>query len=265
MRTARTGAALLTALGVLWLLESTLLPVLGSAEPVAAPEQRIRISIARSEPPARPEPPQARAPAPETAEPRPPRAAAAQRDEPADAQPPASSEAELTRGRAWLDAGGFPLLRATYGRIGFAAYRDAVLDLGGRFFLFDSARRQPVAELDPHSGTTHPMESTADLSQWPRDVTRHLRASLSKGQLRFGPRVSRVILLPPAGVDAALLGALAAHLAELGVPAADLLRVDLAYELRDGRLECEVLGLSLRGVGPREVRLRIDLAAGVSA
>ena len=41
-----------------------------------------------------------------------------------------------------------------------------------------------------------------------------------------------------------------------------MLRIDVAYELVDGRLHCEVLSLGLRDGAERAVGLRIDLSAG---
>lgn len=168
----------------------------------------------------------------------------------------------LERGGALLRAGAFPRLRATYVRIGFAAYRDAVVELGGAFYLYDARARQPLAEVDPRTGSLRDAAVRTTLSRWPRDVTRHLPAALRRGRERYGQRVSRVVLLPPASLDAALLGALDQHLRGLGSSAAALLRVDVAYELRADRLHCEVLSVGLSDGSERSLGLRIDLSAG---
>jgi hypothetical protein len=168
----------------------------------------------------------------------------------------------LERGGALLRDGAFPRLRATYVRIGFAAYREAVVELGGAFYLYDARARQPLAEVDPRTGGLRDVAVRTTLSRWPRDVTRHLPAALRRGRERYGQRVSRVVLLPPASLDAALLGALDQHLRGLGSSAAELLRVDVAYELRADRLHCEVLSVGLRDGSERPLRLRIDLSAG---
>jgi hypothetical protein len=63
-------------------------------------------------------------------------------------------------------------------------------------------------------------------------------------------------------VDAALLGALDQRLAELGLHPNSLLRVDVAYELRSGRLHCEVLAVALRDGSERDLGLWIDLSEG---
>lgn len=171
----------------------------------------------------------------------------------------------LERGGALLRAGAFPRLRATYVRIGFAAYRDAVVELGGAFYLYDARARQPLAEVDPRTGGLRDVAVRTTLSRWPRDVTRHLPAALRRGRERFGQRVSRVVLLPPASLDAALLGALDQHLRGLGSSAGALLRVDVAYELRADRLHCEVLSVGLRDGSERSLGLRIDLSAGATS
>ena len=167
----------------------------------------------------------------------------------------------LARGDALLRAGAFPRLRATYIRIGFAAYREAVLELGGAFYVYDPRARRVLAQVDPRSGLLGAEGLREELSRWPRDVTRHLQRALALGRERYGARVSRVVLLPPASLDAALLGALDRRLRELGVSSDSLLRVDVAYELRGGRLQCEVLTVALRDGSERELGLRIDLSA----
>ena len=167
----------------------------------------------------------------------------------------------LARGDALLRAGAFPRLRATYIRIGFAAYREAVLELGGAFYVYDPRARRALAEVDPRSGLLGTEGLREELSRWPRDVTRHLQSALALGRQRYGARVSRVVLLPPASLDAALLGALDRRLHELGVSSDSLLRVDVAYELHGGRLQCEVLTVALRDGSERELGLRIDLSA----
>ncbi len=171
----------------------------------------------------------------------------------------------LARGDALLRAGAFPRLRATYIRIGFAAYREAVLELGGAFYLYDPRARRVLAEVDPRSGLLGAEGVREELSRWPRDVTRHLESSLALGRERYGARVSRVVLLPPASLDAALLGALDRHLGGLGVSSDALLRVDVAYELHGGRLYCEVLTVALRDGSERDLGLHIDLSTGERA
>ena len=172
---------------------------------------------------------------------------------------------QLARGRALLEAGRFPRLRASYARIGFATYRDAVLELGGGFFLFDEQRRQTVARVDPRTGRIRDEAPDSALSRWPRDVTRHLKDVLQAGQRRYGSHVSRVVLLPPAALDAALLGGLDAALRARGLDPGELARVDVACELRAGRLHGTVLAIGLRDGAERALDLSIDLAAGVAA
>ena len=171
----------------------------------------------------------------------------------------------LARGDALLRAGAFPRLRATYIRIGFAAYSEAVLELGGAFYVYDPRARRALAEVDPRSGLLGAEGVREELSRWPRDVTRHLQSALVLGRERYGSRASRVVLLPPASLDAALLGALDRRLQELGVGSDSLLRVDVAYELRGGRLQCEVLTVALRDGSERELGLQIDLSVGERA
>ena len=225
----------------------------GRPDPGAAP-RRIEIAkivVAVAEPVPAPRKPPPPAPPPPPPEPLPLPAASAERSEALTGQERASS---------LLRAGAFPRMRATYRRIGFHAYRDAMLALGGAFYLFDAAARRPVAEVDPKSGALGPAEVRDGLSRWPRDVTRHLGDALARGVERYGPRVTHVILLPPEGVDAALLGALDAHLREHGLASDELLRVDVAYEMHDGRLHCQVLSLAFRDGSERERELLIDLS-----
>ncbi len=255
MARAHAAAAVVVAFAVLLLLSPSVWEQLvrpeSSADP-APPERRIEIVEIklRAEPEARPTRPLPR-PRPTPA---PPSRPAAQ---PAPPDP-------LERGESLLRAGQFPSLRATYDRIGFAAYRDSMLSLGGAFFLFDTAARQPVAEVDPRTGELRGEFVRGGLSRWPRDVTRHLGEPLRIGQASYGSRVSRVILLPPARLDAALLGALDAHLRALGLDPGDLLRVDVAYELRAGKLHCDVLLVAMRDGTERPLSLEIDLSGGVT-
>jgi hypothetical protein len=257
-RALRIGAAL----GVAALIVYTFAPLRSeraelepaSVEPASADSPEViriaHIELEREPPPAPPKPtPRASRPRPRPPPPDPPVT---------KAEPPESDP--LVRGRALLQAGAFPRLRASYARIGFERYRDAMVALGAGFYLFDADRRQPVAQLDPATGAIVPGAPRTELSRWPRDVTRHLKDALEDGRQRFGPSVSRVILLPPARVDAMLLGALDAH---LGSAAADVVRVDLAYLLEGDRLGCEVLAVGLRDGSERAVNLKIDLEGGV--
>jgi len=286
----RATPLLIAAAAVVWLLGEELgrpserLPHVEPSDDVAA-EAPIRIS--RIDVPAPPEPEPRReveperAPEPErvevreeAADPEPPPPA----PEPAPVEPasdaasdaapaPVDPAAVLARGHALLEAGRFPRLRASYERIGFAAYRDAMLALGAGFYLFDGAQRRPVVQVDPRTGREvggAPIELAA-LSHWPRDVTRHLPSTLARGRRLHGERVSRVILLPPAAIDATLLGTLARELEGLSLDPGELVRVDVAYELRDGKLACEVLALGLRDGSDRGVSFYVDLEAGTRA
>jgi hypothetical protein len=210
-------------------------------EPEPKPAQTASAPVPPPPPPARPAPVPAKAPAP---------------------PPPALSP--LESGRELLRAGRFPRLRATYARIGFPAYRDAMSALGGRFFLYDPVRRQTVAEIDPRSG--RPLRAgaggaEAELSRWPRDVTQHLEFALRDAPPELSDRASRVILLPPADVDATLLGAVAHHLRGLGLDPATIARLDLAYELYRGRLRAEVITVATRDGAETPLALAVDLAA----
>ena len=171
------------------------------------------------------------------------------------------SNESLQSGRLWLATGSFPELRATYRRIGFAAYRDAMSALGARFFLYDVSRRRLVAEVDPETGARLPDASRSDLSPWPRDVTRHLSDVVARAT---DSGASRIVLLPPAELDAALLGSVDAHLRTLTLDPASVRRLDLAYELRDGRLGCEVITAAFDDGSERALDLRVDLSPRMS-
>ena len=261
MRALHAVAAIAAGLLVVMLLRprmrEPLVPDEATRELQEGAAQEQRIEIVEIEMPSEPESNSAPAAAPPPPPPPPP-------------EPPAVPVARVARseahprGESLLESGTFPRLRATYNRIGFSAYRDAVLELGGAFFLFDASARTPVAEVDPRSGAVQSERVRANLSRWPRDVTRHLGETLRLGQERYGPRVSRVILLPPAHLDAALLGALDAYLRTQDIETRALVRVDVAYELHGGRLHCDVLTLALRDGTERPVSIEIDLSGGAS-
>ena len=69
-----------------------------------------------------------------------------------------------------------------------------------------------------------------------------------------------VVLLPPEFIDTTLVTALRRELPLLGVDPDAVVRVDLVYELRDGRLECDVVGVGLRDAGDRALELRVTLS-----
>ena len=260
MLAARAAVTLAVALIVATLLERELeepTETTETTETTGEPEPiRIsRIELPRATPP---EPAPKREPAPEPRTER-----LEERPKENDVAPPAAvvpTVGALRRGRALLEAGAFPRLRATYARIGFPAYRDAMTALGGRFFLYDVARRRTLVEVDPTTGAMLGKDVGGELSRWPRDVTRHLDFALTVGRARFGDSATRVILLPPAHLDAALLGAVDAELRARGLEAARIARLDLAYEIRDGRLRCEVLAAADREGNDVPLSLTVDLS-----
>ena len=277
MALLRIAAALAVALGiVIWLApEPDRLLEPAAAAPAPPPLERIEIaSVELPAPEPAPLPEAEPEPAPEaepvsTPQPPAPEATTAKPPPPEPPGVPAVREAvrpgadALARGHTRLREGVFPRLRASYARIGFARYRDAVLGLGGVFYLFDPASRKVLAQVDPRTHESFAVEQRSDLSQWPRDVTRHLAPALERGRERYGERAGRVILLPPARIDAALLGALDQELRALSLAPERLVRVDVAYEMRDGRLHCEVLAVALREAGERPLDLLIDLSGGI--
>lgn len=173
-----------------------------------------------------------------------------------------SPASDLARGRVALASGVFPRLRASYANVGFERYRDAMLELGAGFFLFDFAARQPIAGVDPTNGTTSRPNLSDRLSRWPRDITRHTPELLESGRREFGPSVSRVVLLPPVDVDAALLGALERYLATRELEPRELARVDVVYSLVGSRLHCDVLALGLQDGTEISADLQVDLSQG---
>jgi hypothetical protein len=165
--------------------------------------------------------------------------------------------------RGDLSDGRLPKVQGSTVRIGFAAYRDAMLALGGGFFLYDAAAKKLLAEIDPLTGEIRSEELRDGLSDWPRDFTPYFEAALALGQKRYGARASRVVLRPPAYLDTTLVTALRRELPPLGVDVDAVVRVDLVYELRDGRLECEVVGVGLRDAGDRALELRVTLSDSI--
>ena len=265
----RAAAALVTAAIVIALLAPERGVVAPGAEPQSVPDPPDAIEIARIELPVEPPPPEPpREPESEPrspSRPKPPPPPEPPTQPAADATPVVPAPDTVARGEALLRSGSFPRLRASYARIGFPRYRDAVLALGGAFYLFDRERRRPVAQLDPRTGLILEQAPGPELSRWPRDVTRHLPEALASGQARYGSRVSRVILLPPSRVDAALLGALDYHLRSLHLESGALVRVDVAYVLDAGRLQCDVLAVALRDGSERPLDLRIDLTGRIAS
>jgi len=170
---------------------------------------------------------------------------------------------DYLRGQRLLE-GGFPRLRATYQRIGFAAYRDAMLKLGGSFYLWDGALNLSVARLDPRTGESWEESVGSHLSRWPRDVTKHLKMALKDGRARYGARVTHAVLLPSARIDAALLSGLDQLLRKNGVDPGTVTSFFGAYELRSGRLYCVVLAASFTDATERDVSFAVDLSGAGS-
>lgn len=238
-----------------FLLAILLTAVLGGRDPLGArrePEETptaphtIRIARIEQSPASRGEP-ESPAPAlPRAGAPEPPNPPTRSADD-------AWNEERLQSGHRWLASGEFPELRATYRRIGFPAYRDAMQALGARFFLYDVSRRRLMAEVDPASGQRLPGASRSGLSAWPRDVTRHMSRAIDS-------EASRVVLLPPVELDAALLGSVDTHLRAHMLDPSGVRRLDLAYELQAGRLGCEVLAAAFADGSERTLSLRVDLS-----
>ncbi len=166
-----------------------------------------------------------------------------------------STEETIVRGRRLLDSGRFPRLRGTYERIGFEAYRGAMERLGARIFFYDGLHRRPVAEIEGELAPT-----SSELSRWPRDLTRHLESELREGRELHGTHVSRVVLLPPARLDALLLGSVEESLQRRGLDPTLLSRLDLAYEIREGRLGCELLTAGMQDGTEVSLGLHVDLS-----
>ena len=173
---------------------------------------------------------------------------------------PALGGEKRTLARGDLSEGRLPRLKADGKRIGFTAYRDAMLALGGGFFLYDASARRPLAEIDALTGEIRSESLREGLSDWPRDMTPLFESALELGRKRYGARASRVVLLPPARIDATLVAALNRELPLIGVDPDAVVRVDLIYELRDGRLECDVVGVGLRDADDRALELRVTLS-----
>ncbi len=260
-RAGRALVALASAAGVSWLLWP------GASEPFEPkPVTVLELpAIVEVTPVELPPPP---APA-EEPPPQPPPAAPASSAPPPSSLPTITATArlaapsrraaeELRRPRGDLSEGRLPKVKAS--GPDFAAYRDAMLALGGGFFLYDASAKRLLAEIDALSGEIRSEGLRKGLSDWPRDLTPLFKAALELGQQRYGARASRVVLLPPASIDAALVAALVRELPPLGVDVDAVVRVDLVYELRGGRLECEVVGVGLRDAADRALELRVTLS-----
>ncbi len=169
-------------------------------------------------------------------------------------------------GRHRIEQGRYPHQRASYARVGFERYRDAMLALGGSFYLFDTRARQVIAELDPYSLATRRVDRTPNhLSRWPRDVTRYLGRALTTPEVQQAYRGMslRVVLLPPSEVDAAFVGGLDRALRKQGLEIERVTQVRLVYELTADGLECEVVKIELRDGTEQSLRLRLALSGPI--
>jgi hypothetical protein len=173
----------------------------------------------------------------------------------------------MARGRELLGSGRYPRFRAYTDRIGFERYRDAILALGGAFYIYDARTRERVAKLDPRSLEVLPLLQRGvpeSLSPFPRDVTGKLPPLPKAAREQVGTG-KRVILLFPSAVDAALVGGLHEALRRERIDPESLTSADLHYELADGRLVADVFSVSLRGRGERAVSARIALSGRLPA
>jgi len=175
-------------------------------------------------------------------------------------------DVSIAIGRHRIENGRYPHQRASYARIGFEPYRDAMLALGGGFFLFDARNKRVVAELDPYSLKARATQAAPKhLSRWPRDVTRYLGAALTREHLdpRFRGSSLRVVLLPPADLDAAFVGGLDRALRKRGIDIERVTQVRLIYELTDAGLQCEVAKVGLRDGTEMNMQLRLALSGPI--
>lgn len=171
----------------------------------------------------------------------------------------------VARGKELLASGTYPSVWARYDRIGFERYRDAMLALGGAFYVFDPDGRRLLARFDARSLEVSPLTSERvpdSLSPWPRDVTAKLPPLPREARAKLGAR-AKIVLLFPSAVEVALLGGIDRALRRERIDPATVTVVKLAYELADGQLACEVSGVKLRGGAEREVVARIALSRRV--
>ena len=274
-------ASSLAAVGIAWWLW----PDLSPARPVASeppPEPPPSIRIARIEPlPVEAQPAPAPAPA-RVEEQTAPKGGAAETKAirpvlPASEVPVLADTARpreprdgdsIALGEQRIAEGRFPRQRASYARIGFERYRDAMLALGGRFYLFDRRARRPLAELDPFTSEHRAIEALPPhLSAWPRDVTPYLRDVLEAPDVRraYDGRATHVVLLPPADIDAAFVGGLDRALRRQGLDIERVASVRLLYELSHTGLGCEVVRVELFDGTRRELDLRLALSGPIPA
>ena len=167
---------------------------------------------------------------------------------------------DFVRGKELL-AGEFPRMRGYYSRVGWEDYRDAMISLGSRFYVWDAHENQPLASLDPITGETSEAKSQLGLSPFPRDVSSNLTHALAEGKKAFGDAASHVVMLPPERFDAALLSGLEKLLRRNGIQSDRVSSFEGAFEIRNGGLWCEVLSTSLKDGTTREVAFLINLAS----
>lgn len=153
-------------------------------------------------------------------------------------EPIAADGRTMELGREWLhpERGGFPPISARYAHLGFPVYAAAMERVGGRFFLFDGVDLR--AEIDRPSGHLLPIEPQRlrGLSPRSRDLSDEpaLARYPAEAARARGPAPYRVVLLVPAPVDQAIVGAIAQTLEGRGIDPSDFTAFEARYHQTSG-------------------------------
>lgn len=177
------------------------------------------------------------------------------------------TRAVMDRGRQMLsgDEGRLPTIVAHYrDTLGFQGYARAVRSFGGRFFVRDVDARVLRAEIDVSGGRLLPVDRSglAALSPLSRDLSDEpaLRRFTLEAKRTYGPARYIVLLLLPAPVDAAVLGALDAALRAAARAPQEFVVVEGEYRQRGGDLVLEFASARSRSGELLAVRATVNLS-----
>ncbi len=185
-----------------------------------------------------PLPPESPQPEPETPDPvpeqAPPEVDEAPELSPADSQPSLAPAAVPAPNR-------LPSITAEYRQtLGFNGYTSAMIELGGRFFLYDDGRDKLLAEIDPQSGQVMPVEKSSLRGMSPRlrelSNEPEARALLGKHRGDFEAARLKLVLIVPQRIENAITQQLRDGYASGNIPNGEWMKLEGVYQRKGGRL-----------------------------